>query len=113
MSLCDCHKVSPVSLNLLKVLKERKLGEATDVCSFQFADLNPCNRLFNTYRILVDDYCHICLQSVLYIIRRSFVIPMTCFGLGQVVMLCISIADLYIKRFSPTIFSTFSFLLSH
>ena len=102
-----------MSLNLLKVLKERKLRGATDVCSFQFADFNACNWLLNTYRVLADDYFHICFQSVLHVIRRSFVIPLTCFGLGQVVMLCISTADLYIKRFSSTIFSTFSFLLSH
>ena len=36
-SFVTCHKVSLVSLNLLKVLKERKLKGTTDVCSFQFA----------------------------------------------------------------------------
>lgn len=52
-----------------------------------------CNWLFNTYMSLVADYFHICFQSVQHIIRKSFVIPFTCFGLGQAVMLSISNGD--------------------
>lgn len=71
-----------MSLNLLKVLKERNLGGATDVCSFQFADLKTCNWLFNTYMTSVADYFHTCFQSAQHIIRRRSVIPLACFALG-------------------------------
>lgn len=77
----------------MKVLKERNLRGATDVWSFLFADEKTCNWLFHTYMTLVDDYFHIFSQSVTHIIRKRFVIPLTCFGLGQAVMLYISIDD--------------------
>lgn len=64
-----------MSWDLLKVLREQKCWQATDVCSFQFANLNNCNCLFNTYMISVDDHFYICLQSVSpRITRRSVII---------------------------------------
>lgn len=64
-----------MSWDLLKILKEQKCWWATDVCSFQFANLNKCNCLFNTYMISVDDHFYICLQSVSpRITRRSVII---------------------------------------
>lgn len=76
------------------MLKERNLGGATDVCSFLFADLKTHNRLLTTYMALFDDYCHICFQLALHIIRKRSVLPLTCFGLGQAVLLSISIDGL-------------------
>lgn len=64
--------------------------------------------------ILVDDYFHRCFQSVLHMISRRSVIPMTCFVLDQVVMLYILLLIFTLKDFllQFSLHFHFSYLIS-